>query len=222
MPAGSSCVRSWSSPARAPPPRRARRPGRRARARSAGASSTGPTSAAATRRCRRRRRRRPRRGSAPAKASRARARMRASSSSLRRVAGAGRVQRARADGEGARPGHAVGQRADRDLGRAAAHVDDGDRARRRLVERAGRAEEGEPRLLVPGQHVGLQAGALAQRADSASRLAAARIAAVATTRTARSRRRAPAARCSATTSATSSIFASRDRARPREARGRCA
>ena len=122
--------------------RRARRaPGRR-----------GP---AARPRCRRPRRRRRRAGRpTPANAARGDRAHPRQVVRRRRVGRARGVERARADGEGARPGHAAGERADRDLRRAAADVDHGERAGRRRVERVRRAVEGEPRLVLPAEDVG--------------------------------------------------------------------
>ena len=55
-------------------------------------------------------------------------------------------------------------RADRDLRRGAADVDHGDVAVGRVVERAGRADEREPRLLLVAEDLDLDAGSLGDRA----------------------------------------------------------
>ena len=76
-------------------------------------------------------------------------------------------EEAGADAERARRADAAGDRADRDLRRGAADVDDGDVAVGRVVERAGRADEREPRLLLVAEHLDVDAGALRDRAREA-------------------------------------------------------
>jgi len=57
-----------------------------------------------------------------------------------------------------------GGRADSDLGRRAADVDDGDVPVRRVVESAGRSDERQPRLLLVGEDVHVDARAGRDRA----------------------------------------------------------
>ena len=66
-------------------------------------------------------------------------------------------EQARAEAEGLRPGGAVGHRADRELRRPAADVDDADGAVERLAERARGAEEGQARLLLAVEDLDLDA-----------------------------------------------------------------
>ena len=81
----------------------------------------------------------------------------------RRVGAAVAVgQQPRADAERLRPRRARRERADRQLGGAAANVDHADAARERLAERARGAEERQPRLLRPVEHLDLDAAVGAQ------------------------------------------------------------
>ncbi len=106
------------------------------------------------------------------------------------------------------------ERPDRDLGRAAADVDDGAAADGRLGQRAGRAEEREARLVEPAEHGDVEPAASRRTAaHSSSRFSARRSAAVATALTRRAPARSATARCSSTTRATSAICG---RARSRE------
>ena len=68
-------------------------------------------------------------------------------------------QRARADEERRAPVDPARDRADGDLGRPSADVDDGDDARQLLAERLRGAEEGQPRLLVAVEDLDLLAHA---------------------------------------------------------------
>ena len=89
---------------------------------------------------------------------------------------------------------ALRPRADHELGRAAADVDD---QRRRVVVRvavAGRAEERQPRLLVAGEDVGVEAVAVATVSANSSPLAASRTALVSTASARRRRGARSAAR----------------------------
>ena len=81
---------------------------------------------------------------------------------------------------GSRRGSATSPRlADHELGRAAADVDHEQRARRRGVARGGRAEVGQPRLLVAAQRAARRArSARARRAANSAPLAASRTAEV--------------------------------------------
>ena len=127
-------VRRATSAAGAAPGRRARARARRRRARARRAS-------AATPRCRRPR---PRGGRGTSSAGERRSRGRAHASMLRgrrRVGAAAPRQRARADRGTSAPGDARRHRADRDLGRHAADVDDRDRP----VRRRRRASASRPR-----------------------------------------------------------------------------
>ena len=61
--------------------------------------------------------------------------------------------------------HALRDRAEDDLRRAAADVDDGDLPFDRMTERLGRAEEGEPTLLLLAEHLDLDPGGLRDLGD---------------------------------------------------------
>ena len=102
---------------------------------------------------------------------------------------------------------AAGDGAEDHLGRAAADVDDADLALDRVAERLGRADEGEPALLLLAEDLDRDPGGLAdRRRRPRRRCGASRTAAVATARIVS----APSSRASrtwvATTSPTSSIF----------------
>ncbi len=73
-------------------------------------------------------------------------------------------EEARADSKRARRAHAAGDRADRDLRGGAADVDHRDVAVGRMIERAGCADERQPRLLLVAEHLDLDAAALRDRA----------------------------------------------------------
>ena len=146
---------------------------------------------------------------APANASRAGARMRARSSGDGGSPAQRGVQRAGSDRERAPPHHAVRQRADRDLGGSAAHVDHRERAGggggssvRAAPWKASRASSSPLRMSAS-----TPARSRSARTRSAP-LAAPRIAAVATTRSRSQPCSWAARRCSATTSATTAIVAS--------------
>ena len=82
----------------------------------------------------------------------------------RRVAAeVGVGEEAGAERERARPLDAAVERADGDLGRAAADVDHGHAPGQRAPERPRRAQEGQPRLLLPVEHGDLDAAVLADR-----------------------------------------------------------
>ena len=119
-------------------------------------------------------------------------------------------EHAGADPPGAHLLDPAGDGAEDHLGRAAADVDDADLALDRVPERLGRADEGEPPLLLLAEDVDRDAGSLADRLPRPrSPLAASRTAAVATARIVS----APSSRASrtwvATTSQTSSTFSAR-------------
>ena len=195
-----------------PPRRPARRRARASARSSAGASSTGPTSvgseaalpptatAWSSRGTSARGERRVRRG-----AHRVQVRAR------RRVArGSAAASTPRADRERPQPGHAAGHRADRDLGRHPADVDDRDRpgGRRRRACAWRRRTRAAPRRRRD-EHGDLDAGALAQRGERARRGSPPAGSRRSRRRAgARRRRASAAARWAATTSATSSIVAS--------------
>ena len=115
-----------------------------------------------------------------------------------------------ADPPGAHLLGAAGDGAEDHLGRAAADVDDADRALDRVAERLGRADEGEPPLLLVAEHLDRDAGGLADRRGHLARRWRPRA-------PPRWRRRgsssAPSSRASrtwvATTSQTSSTFSAR-------------
>ena len=95
---------------------------------------------------------------------------------LLQLRGGGRVgaqvglgEEARADAEGRAPRDPVGERADDELGGAAADVDDADLAERQVAERAGRAGEGEPRLLLAAEDLDVDAGLRARWRRAARR-----------------------------------------------------
>ena len=103
----------------------------------------------------------------------------------------------------------VGDGAEDDLRRAAADVDDPDVALDRVAERLGRADEGEPALLLLAEDLDLEPGRLARSASRPrSAFFASRIAAVATIRIASAPSSSASRTWVATTSATSAIFSS--------------
>src|SRR5215216_1885936 len=83
----------------------------------------------------------------------------------RRVLAAAAGQQPRSDRERPQPIHAARNRADRDLGRHPADVDDGDRALGRALQRPRRAGERQPALVVGREHRDVDPGAVAQRRD---------------------------------------------------------